>query len=143
MLEKDFTLHPEALELNQLGFDEPCIAWYAENKGLQIAPDTFKKWTSKPCNNSNIITVFNSDCITAPTYSQAFRWFREKHQLIHHVSWVYKKTYDGVDWFFEIKGINMANNNVIPHEETRFETYEEAELGCLKKLIGIVKSSRG
>ena len=143
MLEKDYTLHPEALELNQLGFDEPCIAWYAENKGLQIAPDTFKKWTSKPCNNSNIITVFNSDCITAPTYSQAFRWFREKHQLIHHVSWVYKKTYDGVDWFFEIKGINMANNNVIPHEETRFETYEEAELGCLKKLIGIVKSSRG
>jgi hypothetical protein len=143
MLEKDFTLHPEALELNQLGFDEPCIAWYAENKGLQIAPDTFKKWTSKPCNNSNIITVFNSDCITAPTYSQAFRWFREKHQLIHHVSWVYKKTYDGVDWFFEIKGINMANNNVIPHEETRFETYEEAELGCLKKLIGIVKASRG
>ena len=143
MLEKDFAPHPEALELNQLGFDEPCIAWYAENKGLQIAPDTFKKWTSKPCNNSNIITVFNSDCITAPTYSQAFRWFREKHQLIHHVSWVYKKTYDGVDWFFEIKGINMANNNVIPHEETRFETYEEAELGCLKKLIGIVKSSRG
>jgi len=60
--------------------------YYAENKGLQIAPDTFKKWTSKPCNNSNIITVFNSDCITAPTYSQAFRWFREKHNLHSGVS---------------------------------------------------------
>ena len=69
----------------------------------------------------------------------AFRWFREKHKLIHYISWVYKKTYDEIDWFFRIKGIKMANNNVVPHDETRFETYEEAELECLKKLIELVK----
>ena len=127
MLEKDFTLHPEALELNQLGFDEPCIAWYAENKGLQIAPDTFKKWTSKPCNNSNIITVFNSDCITAPTYSQAFRWFRENHNLHHSIE------FDETQYVVWVDGLT---SNI-------FETYEEAELACLRKLIEIVKASRG
>jgi hypothetical protein len=77
--------------------------------------------------------------VRAPTFSQAFRWFRDKHKLIHHMYWVYKKKYDGIDWIFHIKGINMINNNVVPHDETRFETYEEAELTCLKKLIEIVK----
>jgi len=72
--------------------------------------------------------------------AMVFRWFRDKHQLIHHMYWVYKKKYDGIDWIFHIKGINMINNNVVPHDETRFETYEEAELECLKKLIELVKN---
>jgi len=142
MLEKDFTLHPEALELNQLGFDEPCIAWYAENKGLQIAPDTFKKWTSKPCNNSNIITVFNSDCITAPTYSQAFRWFREKYNLRGFIGFRPNvKMFDYHIYDMSLSGLEYTKQRTMEefNKDPKVGTYEEAELACLKKLIEIVK----
>ena len=134
-MDKDFTLYEEAFELKQLGFDEPCFGYYEPNKEFKyINWEIFKDFPYLAKNSE-----WGEDLVAAPSYSQAFRWFREKHQLIHYISWVYKKTYDGVDWFFKIKGINMANNNVTPHDETRFGTYEEAELECLKKLIEIVK----
>jgi hypothetical protein len=128
-MDKDFTLYEEALELKQLGFDEPCLSYFDSRLEQQLGNFDF----------TEIKGYTESDSVLVPLYQQAFRWFREKHQLIHYISWVYKKTYDGVDWFYQIKGINMTNNNVVPHEETRFETYEEAELACLKKLIEIVK----
>ena len=124
----DFVPYELALELKQLGFDEPCFASIDQTDFIHI------KGTEYPIRGAMIY-----DTIDCPTYSQAFRWFRDKHQLIHHMYWVYKKMYDGVDWIFHIKGINMINNNVVPHDETRFETYEEAELECLKKLIKIIK----
>jgi hypothetical protein len=137
-MNKEFIPYLEALDLSELGFNEPCFGYYI----------TIGEWFPASYPYSGTEYPKNSDMpdptwATAPTYSQAFRWFREKHQLVHHISWVYKKTYDGVDWFFQIKGINMANNNVLPHEETRFGTYEEAELASLKKMIEIVKASQG
>jgi hypothetical protein len=132
-MDKDFTLYEEAFALKELGFNEPCLGYYlCRNSAFGI--DDLEITTER----IDLIRYDYASC-AVPTYSQAFRWFRDKYQLIHYISWVYKKTYDGVDWFFNIKGINMANNNVIPHDETRFGTYEEAELECLKKLIEIVK----
>jgi hypothetical protein len=130
-MEKEFAPYEPSLALKELGFDEPCFAWYAETKNLQISPDVYKKWTSKPCNNSNIIIVFNSDCVTAPTFSQAFRWFREKHNLksciMFRTSMADNEEY--YDWL--IKGQEVVYRH--------FKTYEEAELACLKNLIEIVK----
>jgi len=128
MIEKEFIPYELALELKQLQFDEPCFGWFRNTEFTISFNDLIRKERGEEIK-----------IIAAPTYSQAFRWFREKHQLIHHMYWVYKKKYDGIDWIFHIKGINMINNNVVPHDETRFETYEEAELACLKKLIEIVK----
>jgi hypothetical protein len=128
MIEKEFIPYELALELKQLQFDETCFGWFRNTEFTISFNDLIRKERGEEIK-----------IIAAPTYSQAFRWFREKHQLIHHMYWVYKKKYDGIDWIFHIKGINMINNNVVPHDETRFETYEEAELACLKKLIEIVK----
>jgi hypothetical protein len=122
-MNKEFVPYELALELKQLGFNEPCFGVYATKDGY-VRKSAYDE---------------NGD---APTYYQAFRFFREKHQLIHHMYWVYKKKYDGIDWIFHIKGINMINNNVVPHDETRFETYEEAELACLKKLIEIANDKQ-
>jgi hypothetical protein len=129
-MKKDLTLYEESFELKELGFDEPCLAVFDGESNFKINTEP-RNW------NDNLV---NGNTTSCPTYSQAFRWFREKHQLIHHMYWVYKKKYDGIDWIFHIKGINMINNNVVPHDETRFETYEEAELACLKHLIKIVKN---
>ena len=120
MLQKEFVPPQESSELKELGFNEPCIAWFAETKELQIAPETYRKWTHKPCDNSNIVKVFNPDCFTAPTFSQAFRWFREKYNL-------------------------KEQFGVFPHHTIMFNYIigggkeEEAELACLRKLIEIIK----
>lgn len=64
MLEKDFVPYEEALALKELGFDERCFAVYF-NPTQQLYFD-------------KNINEFNKDVRTlAPTFSQAFRWFRE------------------------------------------------------------------
>jgi hypothetical protein len=69
---KDFTLYPEALELKQLGFDEPCFAFYDESLYFPNNENQYGTF----CNQK-----LDASSCSAPTYSQAFRWFREKHGL--------------------------------------------------------------
>jgi hypothetical protein len=115
MIGKDFITYELALELKQLGFNEPCLAsYYHAGKKLDI-PAGFKYI------NHGEYTVL------APTYSQAFRWFREKYGYLSFIDM------DNYSYYrFNIyKGRGIS--------EAPFETYEEAELACLKKLIEIVK----
>jgi hypothetical protein len=71
---------------------------------------------------------------SAPTWQQAFRWFREKHNihsfiipLIDEVGFVYK---------YQARVHTKESAVKIIGE---FESYEEAELACLEKLIEIVE----
>ena len=132
MIEKEFVPYEEALALKELGFDEPCLFYYYGSNDLQsLIQIDMPRLVN---HNESILGT----CYSAPTYSQAFRWIREKYNFLHHINWVYKKT-EGIQWFFDIKGIDMTNNNILPHSEIRFEEYEEAELACLRKLIEIAK----
>jgi hypothetical protein len=60
--------------------------------------------------------------VVAPLYQQAFRWFREKHGL----------------WQF----IEFDDNHYNPVVQSSLvyycDTYEEAELACLNKLIILI-----
>jgi hypothetical protein len=64
--------------------------------------------------------------IAAPTYSQAFRWFRTKFNCHHTIN-------------LNKKYVGIAYSSVVNFSVDEFNTYEEAELACLKKLIEIVK----
>ena len=122
-MNKEFIPYELALELKQLGFDEPCLATIDQTDFIHI------KGTEYPIRGAMIY-----DTIDCPTYSQAFRWFREKHGLN---SFVY---HYGEDDILHI--INFAyniNNNIF---ESDFKIYEEAELECLKKLIEITNDKR-
>jgi len=119
-MEKDFVPYDIALELKQLGVDEPCFAWYVSKDygveiGMVIKSDLIK------------------EAILAPTFSQSFRFFREKYDLFAEI-----KPYliVGTDWWYKISDRN--NSSGLPYE-VEFKTYEEAELACLIKLIEIVK----
>jgi hypothetical protein len=120
-INKEFIPYEEALALKKLGFDEPCFGYFSESQQLHL------------CRFEN---MSDKGFVSAPTYSQAFRWFREVY---------------GLDCFIDkggIKGIYHAfvggsehgflygNNGNRPSEFT----YEEAELACLIKLIEITKT---
>ena len=120
MLEKEFIPYQEALALKELGFDEPCFGWFTfghlrkgtivENKHVQGEGE-----------------------LLAPTYSQAFRWFREKHNL--HVN----KTGNNFYTSFNIVEPDMVVLSFKRYTDTE-NHYEEAELECLNKLIELVKN---
>jgi hypothetical protein len=117
----DFTQYPEALELKQLGFDEPCLGYYFYNA-------LFKEWNLNIDNKSDEYTI----TIQAPTYSQAFRWFREEHKLIAGIFPNNHSLQDNVSYIGYVGKFKKGNVEV-------YETYEEAELGCLRAMIKLVK----
>ena len=130
-MEKEFIPYEQALALKELGFNEPCFGYYLDEK-LNI----FHSTSENDRINSKTIEIFSSNVITSPTFSQAFRWFREKYDLI------VCNDYGNNEYFYWIisKDEKMFFNN--EDEEgnvTTYKTYEEAELECLKKLIEMVK----
>jgi hypothetical protein len=65
--------------------------------------------------------------LTVPTYSQAFRWFREKYNLCGVIT---PQSYE--IWGYPDGGCII--------EQYPVHTYEEAEQACLDKLIEICKN---
>jgi hypothetical protein len=72
-MENEFIPYTEALALKALGFDEPCFNFYMGG---------FKELGKIKYVNPNNVAETN---VLAPTFSQAFRWFREKYGLY---SWI-------------------------------------------------------
>ena len=106
---KEFIPYELALDLQELGFDEYCFGVYFNPTQKLFIGKTINKHTR------DVRTL-------APTYSQAFRWFRENWNLHHSIE------FDKTQYFARLDGLT---SNI-------FETYEEAEITCLKKLIEIV-----
>jgi hypothetical protein len=126
-MNKDFVEYEEALELKGLGFDEPCFGVYATKDGY-VRKSAYDE---------------NGD---APTYSQAFRWFREKHKLNGETPYLPNvEKYGIVASDMTIKPKELLNNEnfkrgvEVTNNFAKYDTHEEAELACLKKLIKIVK----
>ena len=114
-MEKEFVSHELALILKALGFKERVLTYYEDGKPkLHTA---IEGWDF----NSSFLT-----CVSRPTYSQAFRRFRKKYDL-HYV------IVKAESWFYTINGCNTQEG---------FNTYEEAELACLDKLIEIVEQKK-
>ncbi len=117
-MQKEIVLYPEAFELKQLGFDEPCFGWYDSEYQEILNYD----------HTHNSCGWLNGNHCTAPTYSQAFRWFRDKYSLCIVIKPIDDKKLD--------LGYNLLKNGLIMNAHL---TYEGAELACLRNLIKIVK----
>ncbi len=119
-LEKEFIPYEQALTLKELGFDEPCFRVYDTLGFVQ---------------DEKVMDKLSLEKIQSPTFSQAFRWFREKYGLYHSIG-LDNSLENDVNCDYQI--INHSQS--ISEHETNFNNYEEAELACLKKLIEIVKN---
>jgi hypothetical protein len=113
-MKNEFIPYEQALELKELGFDEPCFGYRAEGDDVMIK--------------------YIPHCvISAPTFSQAFRWFRQKHGLVGIIK------FGTNDFTYNV--YNEDGMRLLTKESLNFNsTYEEAELECLKKLIEIVNT---
>ena len=122
-MEKEFVPYDESLALKELGFDKPCMRGWYKNLEIWYHPD------------SDII-------LDNPTFSQAFRWFRNKYKLqcypmldTENIYWCLFS--DGIGSGFLMKDGDYGYDS---ENHLEFKAYEEAELECLKKLIEIIKN---
>ena len=147
-MEKEFIPYEQALALKELGFDEPCLAFWTNSpkyKGdnIQLCVTDGRHGYS-PNSISFKQDFLREGEILAPTFSQAFRWFREKYNI---QGYIYSSTVRGnsektkqfTGYIWNINGIDMPFLSTDARDELH-DTYEEAELECLKKLIEIVKT---
>ena len=130
-MNKEFCPYEIALALKELGFDEPCFGYYQKSSVIgdnTILPISF---VDKASNfNDYEYSKLGVPFYSVPTFSQAFRWFREEYNF---------DSYIRPNIVIDIPKTYQFNVNDNTHD-TWYETYEEAELACLKKLIGIVKN---
>ena len=135
-MKNEFIPYEEALALKGLGFDESCFMMYNKTQLEEaVNVNTFKL---HPLDYNNFDGL--TDCITAPLYQQAFRWLRVKCGL-----WV-TITYESNDseemyWYIG-KSFKYGVGPLFFHDLGEFNTYEEAQLACLKKLIEILNQNK-
>jgi len=140
-MEKEFVTYEQALALKELGFDEPCLGGYIRFRGSGSFELAFYKYRNVDFNTTSNIYV------SAPLYQQAFRWFREKYNL--KISFPYWNGFNdnlpkNMQYKYECYIIpeNAPSITIRYNDRIFFETYEEAELACLIKLIEIVNESK-
>ena len=124
-MKNEFVPHDIALELKELGYKEGSYAGFISD-GFNVF---------------NTVVNYNTNpkfpkCYDVPTFSQAFRWFRDKYKIyIQHDAVL---TGHSQGHRFMLK--DSAYSSLVG--TTWCETYEEAELECLKKLIDIIKEKK-
>ena len=112
-MNKEFIPYEQALEIRELGFKEKCAAHYLDKDDLELKWEIYRNLS------------FNTDnCVQAPLYQQAFRFFREKYNFT-----------------FSIGNTNVA---VVHYGMTTQllqdnATYEAAELETIKWFIDVAK----
>jgi len=124
---KDFIPFEESLALKRLGFDGDCYSYFRED--MSQGPIGLYYSYDQPQDLH----------VLQPTFSQAFRWFRENHSL------VVSQDRDGGWWIFNIKTVEDEDNEgckKVKDAHIIRDEYEEAESECLKRLIEIVKQNR-
>jgi hypothetical protein len=150
-MEKEFVSYELSLTLKDIGYESPSPiggyrggAVFYYDKGSELFYDGLPMYSSS----------YHEGQIIAPTYSQAFRFFREKHKLHSSVDFQKLKETDededielyefkineqwqvGKEWFDYKYGFKHHSYNF------NYMSYEEAELACLKKLIEIAKETK-
>ena len=128
-MNKEFVPYEIALELKELGFNEPCLGHYQQewhDDGMTELEPSLQMIISKQHQHTYQLC-------TTPLFSQVFRWFRENYNL--HVN----KTGNNHYTSFNMTEPKIEVLSFVRYTDTE-NHYEEAELACLKKLIGIVKN---
>lgn len=129
-MNKDFLKYPEALGLKKVGFDEPCLC-------------SWNLYTNEPNFNGQPSTFSSEDVIQLPTYSQAFRWFRQTYNIDAWVQPFVAENSRGKLYLpDESYSYLIFRDGVFVCDGADFLEPEDAELACLKKLIEIVKTNK-
>jgi hypothetical protein len=133
-MNKEFVPYEQALALKELGFDEPSFGLYAP--------------PSKTVFLHHYGLLSAKEQILAPLYQQAFKWFRDKHDLVAAIL-PFQDIEDRVSlcYYYSIVDLDeckdediLCNESSLGASDINFSSHPEAELACLVKLIDIIEN---
>jgi hypothetical protein len=130
-MKNEFVTYEQAVKLKELGFNESCLFWFDE-KNITF----FKEFPMEQPSNFNITHL-----VSAPLKQQVFTWFREKYNLdCSIINW-----HNCLEnWCFRIMNLVMSDNNNLDYDsyliEENYDSYEDAELACIDKLISLIEA---
>jgi hypothetical protein len=143
-LKKEFVPYTEALELKQLGFDEPCFAHLIgfgdgtkENGEYKIKQQqVFYPNDTSIDDKAEELGLHPFVMYGVPLYQQAFRWFRKKGYRFSVIidSPLAEEESHYIEIWFEKQFLHESHYI--------YKTYEDGELGLLKKLIQYEKEKQ-
>ena len=152
-MEKEFVPCELAVKLKALGFDEPCFGYYVDGelRGINLGIEElggiepyYQRFGFHTLNNHDIDNP-NKIVVTAPTFSQAFRWFTEEHDLYYSIlprstsGHRLSPTFNIAIYRYYMNMNVQAEILRVDGKIAEYADKEEAELACLDKLIEIVK----
>jgi len=133
-VDKEFVPYKQALALKELGFDEPCLSYWDDDKVFELNPEFLKG------------SEMDSTWLTRPTFSQAFRWIREKYW---YTALILCDSFQIVMQLSTSKTQDFKTGEFLPiyitqtyHKEEGLKSYDESELACLKQLIEITNDKQ-
>lgn len=130
-MEKQFVPYELAVKLKELGYKSDYHFKEYDTEGF--------------LQHNGLLQQHELDFIEAPLWQQAFDWFREKYRLLNHLTTHLNtwgeggalETYYGYRIMIDKDGYKCE---VWEHIST-YDTYEQARLACLEKLIELVKGA--
>jgi len=134
----DHVPYQQSLDMRDLGFDEPCSHYYiVDFQNFKHDGELHKNSLPDGLDRENIFQFYTlknrPHLSSAPTFHQSIKWFREKYGIPSHLELL-----DG-GWDYVIYTDIEEELN---YGDGPFQTYEEAELALLIKLIEIVKETK-
>lgn len=130
-MEEHFLTYEQSLAVKELGFDEPCLAYYDVHKLICYTgmkdQNTNTFWNH--FYNKNQFYAFSS-----PLKSQFLKWVRDKGykpNIVNNVS----SSKDGF-YYFDL----WLSGQLLCEPDYIFETYEQAEDACINKIIELLKN---
>ncbi len=138
----EYVTYDQAIKLKELGFNDEIYFYYScDNKDkvyYVIDPDDHKltAFNHNQFDHNNLSHFYTT---SAPTYTQAFKWFRDKHKLFALP--IITDHPDG--YIFSFSTFKQCKSNITQihkqfDESDYKETQEEAESVCLDYLIKLI-----
>lgn len=151
MINPDFVPYNESLKLKELGFDEPCFGFYheiCEDNNKVNCSGEFQNMCGWVVGRENTNDLSSHDfIIVTPLYQQGFRWFRLNHNWQHSIlptsdQHSHKLGYNYWIWNNKTGEEYETEPKDRPKGDFIYESYEEAELECLRKLIELTEKNK-
>ncbi len=151
-MNEEFIPYEQALQLKELGFDEPCFNYY-NNDNEDTDDKTFILFPYL-----HVIGIKNSEriknkrmemTISAPLYQQVFDWFLDKYNLFGYVNTGFcpfknepksKTRWVGIVKGVNIRGLSSSDTYFKEVYTVCFKNINEAKLECIKLLIKSIKT---
>ncbi len=123
----EYLTHKEALTLRDLGYTGLCTAYYFKTTVTEKNEEVYSLIEGKRHDVESAVNGFKDAICKAPTYHQAFKWFREEYGIAGLIEIGNQE--------FSYMVYNMRTDKGVCSAINYNGTYEEAESKCLEKLI--------